>query len=770
MSRQNLQLDVSLWFDVIAHRVGCLRKAALRVCVIGSVFMGVASAQTAVLSNGKATYVLPDVRFPGNICPASIPMFEFQNSQGNSHGVTLYDSDHALVSYFGESRIANVELSTRRTLNFIDTSSVGYSGRGTLAAAPGGAYALVVEDNKAFVIGAPFSSATVSAPIVLPGFVASAQTQAIVFDRGGRAYIQHSAGVSVLTAPYTGVTFTITRPPDINGFLVGNGIALSSDDQKLMVAYDDRTVRVYTAPFTADSSAEAISVLSASYDLAGIAVTPDNSRALVTRFRSVSPSLISIASPFVASSAIDDIRLPSVVNGALLRGFEDISVSADGEYALLTGQADDIEPIILLKAPFTRAGATVCPIAVPGGRGAGAVRFATPTLQPLIPNVAGAFAWPNTRLQTSESGTTADFFLQLQSAPTSHVTINVEGLNSNEGQLSRASVIFTSGNWNVAQRVTITGVNDNVRDGDADYQLAFRVESADAAYNGLVLPNVEVRNIDDDRPTVLIHSPNEFRTTETGGGPQFLVRLGGRPTATVGVRLSVSDASEAQVTSPLLTFTTANWNVDQIATVVGLPDGIADGDVRYEVRFSVASTDLGYSGLQVPPLNFVNADDGRVAGVNIAATEMLTTSESGATATFSVRLNSEPYRDVRIDIASSNTREGIVEPASITFHPRRFNPVTGVTTESNWNTPQVVTIRGVADTVFDGDQTYNIAFALVTDDPSYQNVSAQTLRAINRDVAVQAAQPTQVPIRGMGWLGLLVVLMGVRHYRSIKGQ
>src|SRR5262249_8906182 len=67
----------------------------------------------------------------------------------------------------------------------------------------------------------------------------------------------------------------------------------------------------------------------------------------------------------------------------------------------------------------------------------------------------------------------------------------------------------------------------------------------------------------------------------------------------------------------------------------------------------------------------------------VAPTTGLFTSESGAKATFTVVLGLQPSANVTIPISSSNTKEGTVSTASLTFTP------------ANWNVPQVVTVTGV---------------------------------------------------------------------------
>ena len=72
------------------------------------------------------------------------------------------------------------------------------------------------------------------------------------------------------------------------------------------------------------------------------------------------------------------------------------------------------------------------------------------------------------------------------------------------------------------------------------------------------------------------------------------------------------------------------------------------------------------------------------------------TDESGKTASFTVRLRSEPADNITIYVASSDTGEGILTVSSLDF------------TTTDWNADQTVTITGIADNLSDGDQSYAI--------------------------------------------------------------
>ena len=61
--------------------------------------------------------------------------------------------------------------------------------------------------------------------------------------------------------------------------------------------------------------------------------------------------------------------------------------------------------------------------------------------------------------------------VRLRSEPTSGVTIYVASSDTGEGTVSASSLAFTTTNWNADQTVTITGVADNLSDGDQSYAI-----------------------------------------------------------------------------------------------------------------------------------------------------------------------------------------------------------------------------------------------------------------------------------------------------------
>ena len=109
-------------------------------------------------------------------------------------------------------------------------------------------------------------------------------------------------------------------------------------------------------------------------------------------------------------------------------------------------------------------------------------------------------------------------------------------------------------------------------------------------------------------------------------------------------------------------------------------------------------------------------------GFTVLPTTGLITTESGGTAAFTVKLNRQPTADVAVSVSSSDTEEGTVSPASLTF------------TSQNWDNLQTVTVTGVDDNVIDGDQNYTVKLAAaVSDDPFYNNLKPDDVAVMNRD-------------------------------------
>jgi hypothetical protein len=336
---------------------------------------------------------------------------------------------------------------------------------------------------------------------------------------------------------------------------------------------------------------------------------------------------------------------------------------------------------------------------------------------------AGINISPVTGLFTNENGTTAQFSIALNSQPTANVTITLASDDPTEGTITVSSITFTPDNWNVAQTVTVTGVDDVLADGSTPYTIITNAASADASYNELEVADVRISNEDNDQPGITVNPASGIFTNENGDTVQFTVVLNSQPTADVTIPLSSSDATEGLIFSaPAITFTPDNWNIPQAVSVVGIDDLVVDGNVPYTIITAAAvSDDINYNGLDATDVSAVNNDNDRTAIV-INPVAGLFTNENGSTTQFTVVLNSQPTSDVTIALASDDPTEGTITVSSITFTP------------DNWNVAQTVTVTGVDDALADGSVPYTVVTAAAQSlDANYNGLNAEDVRVTNND-------------------------------------
>jgi alpha-tubulin suppressor-like RCC1 family protein len=194
---------------------------------------------------------------------------------------------------------------------------------------------------------------------------------------------------------------------------------------------------------------------------------------------------------------------------------------------------------------------------------------------------AAGFPLSATIAATAESGTSVGIQIQLTSQPASDVVLTVSGLDATEGSLSAPSLTFTSGNWNNAQTLTITGVNDAYDDDDQIYVLTL-TPSGDSTYAALTTQTITVTNADDDAAGVIItQSGGTTVVNETGTTDTYTVQLASRPLTTATV--TVTPDSQVRVngvsTPVVLTFDPAlfsgeptAWNTVRTITVSAVVD------------------------------------------------------------------------------------------------------------------------------------------------------------------------------------------------------
>lgn len=280
-------------------------------------------------------------------------------------------------------------------------------------------------------------------------------------------------------------------------------------------------------------------------------------------------------------------------------------------------------------------------------------------------------------LMTSESGDAAEVLVTLRAAPRDLVRIPLSVSDASEAAVEPVQLEFSPDNWQVAQTVRLTGVDDDESDGNQAFSLLWGpVVSEDEGYAGLAGALPGFSNVDDDTASILLTSDSlPLITSEEGGSAVLYVRLGTRPTAPVTLTLATDEPGEVALSPATLTLTPETWSQAQAVQVIGLDDDVVDGDRSFVVAVvEVQSDDPAYANADLPQVDGINLDDERVALIVSPATPLVLHA-GGSGATLHVSLNARPEAAVEVLTTVSPDGVAVVAPVALSFDA------------SNWNQP-----------------------------------------------------------------------------------
>jgi hypothetical protein len=354
----------------------------------------------------------------------------------------------------------------------------------------------------------------------------------------------------------------------------------------------------------------------------------------------------------------------------------------------------------------------------------------------------GLTVTPTTGLSTPEAGGLTGFFVSLSSEPASQVQVPVSSNDTSEGTVSPSLLLFDATNWNIAQAVSITSVDDTDVDGDQLYSITVGPTEGPPEYNGTFSIDVLVTNTDNDTAVgqILISPTTGLEVFEQfQNSVNFDVSLNTNPSADVSITFTVGDSTEGLVysdsdttpsTSVTLTIPASLWAANNTVYVQGVDDGFADGDISFQVTgANSVSADPLFDSVSVPIVTLTNIDDDSASGNTVTVTPTtIQTGEDSTTESFSVVLDAAPTSDVSIQVSidSGDQGEGLISPSSTL--------ITLIFTTDNWDIPQDVTIIGVDDDVVDGDAVYTVnVLPASSADGSFNGANPNDVQVTNLD-------------------------------------
>jgi hypothetical protein len=197
----------------------------------------------------------------------------------------------------------------------------------------------------------------------------------------------------------------------------------------------------------------------------------------------------------------------------------------------------------------------------------------------------------------------------------SNVVVDLSSGDEDEATVSPGTVTFTPENWDQAETVTVTGVNDFLLDGDQTTTITVSVDddNSDDKYDAVADQRIDVITTDDDVAGFTVGEAGaNTQVAESGTTDTFTVVLDAQPDQDVLISVASGDTHEATVDRADLTFTPTDWDNAQEVTVTGVDDFRHDGDRTTTITLSVdaANSDKNFDHLADQTVSVTTIDDG----------------------------------------------------------------------------------------------------------------------------------------------------------------
>ena len=259
---------------------------------------------------------------------------------------------------------------------------------------------------------------------------------------------------------------------------------------------------------------------------------------------------------------------------------------------------------------------------------------------------------------TVSEGGTVSVEVSLSADPERRVEIALTarpqgGADSGDYTAELTGLMFTSDNWDTAQTVTVTAVDDRVDD-DGE-RVVLRFDSLPQGVSAGVPAAATVTIADNDTAGVtVVPGMSLLSSVGEGGTGTYTVVLASEPLGTVTVTAASGNTGAVTVSPTILTFTTGNWATAQTVTVTAEQDDNADDETVRVSHMVASSGDAVYDAVTAAGVEVEVADDGfPVVSVSFGPGPY-TVSEDGMTASVTVSLSAVPYREVVISITVAN--------------------------------------------------------------------------------------------------------------------
>ncbi len=321
----------------------------------------------------------------------------------------------------------------------------------------------------------------------------------------------------------------------------------------------------------------------------------------------------------------------------------------------------------------------------------------------VVDNDVAAVVVTPTSVAVTEGGATGTYNVVLATQPTSNVVVTVNG--TAQATASAATLTFTSIDWNIAQSVVVTAVNDTVAEGAHVTVFTHSSASSDPKYSGITVSTVQVNITDNDIAGVTV-TPTGGNTAVSETGPTidiYTIGLNTTPTGAVNFTLTadaqcVISTDGGSTYGSSRSFALSNTTPATI-TVRAVDDAIVESALHpCVITQTVTSTDLNYNGVPVTNVT-VQVTDNDVNLPSVVANDDTASTAVSSAVTIPVLTNDTFTGPVTITI--------VTPPASGSAVPSGLNII-------YTNTGGVATTDSFTYRITDGNTTTDTAIVTVS--------------------------------------------------------
>ncbi len=351
---------------------------------------------------------------------------------------------------------------------------------------------------------------------------------------------------------------------------------------------------------------------------------------------------------------------------------------------------------------------------------------------------------PTNSATVTEAGSQSTFTVKLSVAPSANVTVAISSGDTTEGTVSPSTMTFTTQNWSTAQTVTVTGVDDSIRDNNMNWNVVLDPSSTDTGYNALANVNAAMTTSDDEgRPLFSIADASVVEGDSGSTNMVFTVTMSPAHrlsrivsyTTSNGTATAGSSGDYTAVTGGDLTIAAGSTSGTFNVSVRG--DTLDEADETFTVRLHNAGPDTNIAAGSGTATGTILDDDPKFS---IDSPSVVEGDSGSKDMTFTVTLSAMSTSSLTVSYAqtggtaTSGTDYTAVTGGMLTFAAGTTSqtitvPVTGDTVDEGASETVVLTLSGATSgagigtasgtgTITDDDPKFSIADASVAEGDS----------------------------------------------------